>query len=252
MGSLILEEAAKDGRRFEIAGGLEQAGHPQIGRPLPSAPQLQVSSDLKGLLSRAGLLIEFTTPEASLLHARAAAAAKVPVLLGTTGFSPEQFKELKSLAKKIPLFWSPNMSIGIVIVRRAITAISRLLLRFGLAEATRAEISETHHAKKLDKPSGTAKALAQELLQATGWLIRDEEIQAHREGEVVGIHSVTFRCPSENITLTHEATDRRVFAQGALLVAQNFARVCAKPGWHTMDDFVAALEKGSGSLGHGA
>ena len=166
------------------------------------------------------------------------------MLIGTTGFSTVQFETLENYARRIPIFWSPNMSIGIVVVRRAIHAISKLLSDFWPDQRIPLALSETHHTKKMDKPSGTAKALAQELFKATGWLLRDEEIEARREGDVIGIHSVTFNCPSEKISLTHEATDRRVFAQGALLIARNFRTIFTKPGWYTMDHFMEAMEKG--------
>ncbi len=243
MGSLIIEEAAKDLAHFELVGGLEYKTHAQAGQPLPGHPNIPISTDLKHLLSKADLLIEFTTPEASITHAQAAAEAKIPMIIGTTGFSADQFKQLRSCSKKTPIFWSPNMSIGIVIVRRTIASISQLLFNFGLAEQTRVGISETHHTRKKDKPSGTAKALAEELLKATGWLIKDEEIEAKREGDVIGIHSVTFQLAAEKIMLQHEAIDRRVFAQGALLVARNFMPLCKKPGWYGMDDFVNAMQK---------
>ncbi len=246
MGTLLVEEAAKDPARFALVGAVEHAGHPQVGKPLPADPGVTVTDNLASALRGADLIVEFTVPEATLFNARAAAPSGVPMIIGTTGFTPEQLAELRRLSRKIPIFWSPNMSIGIVIVRRTIASLSKLLFDFGVAEKVKAEISEIHHTKKLDKPSGTAKALAQELLKATGWLIRDEEIEAKREGDIVGVHAVTFRAPSENITLMHEATDRRVFAQGALLVAAHFQGLWKKPGFYSMDDFVSAIEKKKG------
>jgi len=244
MGSLIVEEAGRDPGAFRLVGGVESAGHPQAGKSHPAHPALPVESDLGALLKKgADLVIEFTTPEATLAHAETAAKGRVPMVIGTTGLSPEQVKRLKALSRQVPIFWSPNMSLGIVIARRAIGAVSRLLFQFGLGERARARISETHHTQKKDSPSGTAKALRDELLKETGWLIRDEEIEARREGEVIGIHSVTFDCPAEKITLTHEATDRRVFAQGVLVIARNFRRIWTKPGGYGMDDFVTALQK---------
>ncbi len=246
MGSLISQEASKSPERFQLTGAIEHEGHPQLGQPLPSQTRIKISSDLKNVLQEADLLIEFTTTEASVAHARIAAERKVPVIIGTTGFSNDQFDQLQNLARQVPIFWSPNMSIGIVVVRRAIASISKLLLNFGLGEHTRVNISEIHHTQKKDKPSGTAKALAQELFKSTGWLIKDEEIEAKRAGDVVGIHSVTFHCGSERIRMEHEAIDRRVFAQGALLIAQNFHRLYKQPGWYGMDDFVSAIEKEKG------
>ena len=245
MGSLIIEEGIKNSAYFHVVAAVEYSGHPQVDQPIPGVKNLKVSTDLKAALESADLLIEFTTPEATLKNAQLAAEMKVPMIIGTTGFSEQQLETLKTAAKQIPIFWSPNMSIGIVIIRRTINAISQLLFNFGLGEKTRAQISETHHEKKKDKPSGTAKALAQELFKATGWLIRDEEIQAKREGEVIGIHAVTFDTGTERISLQHEAMDRRVFAQGALLVAQNFHHLydLRHSGMYGMDEFVIAMEK---------
>lgn len=242
MGSLILEEASRQRGAFQVAAALEQPGHPQLGQPVACAPSLRVEGDVAAALARADLLIEFTTPEASLTHAAAAVEHCVPMLIGTTGFTPEQMEKLQAHARRIPVFWSPNMSLGIVVVRRTLGAISGLLLNFGLADKTKVRISETHHARKKDAPSGTAKALRDELLKQTGWLIRDEEIEARREGEVTGIHSLTFELESERITLTHEATDRRVFAQGALVIARHFRTLWTQPGWYGMDDFVSAMQ----------
>ena len=244
MGSLLVEEVLKDPAHFELYAGVESPSHPDTGQPVAPGSSARVAKDFRQALQGADLVIEFTQPEVSLAHAAQAAEARVPMVIGTTGFSSAQFDALQGYARQIPIFWSPNMSIGIVIVRRTIAALSKLLFDFGLGEKTRVTLSETHHTRKLDKPSGTAKALAQELFKATGWLIRDEEIEAKREGEVIGIHSVTFHAPSEKITIGHEATDRRVFAQGALLVAQNFRDLFSKPGWYTMDHFINACEKG--------
>ncbi|MBI3332572.1 MAG: 4-hydroxy-tetrahydrodipicolinate reductase [Candidatus Omnitrophica bacterium] len=239
MGSLIVEEALKLPGSFELVGALEQEGHPRIGRPLAGCPRVKVSGDSKGLLAQADLLIEFTTPEATLAHAQAAADAQVPMLIGTTGFSPDQLERLKAFSKRIPIFWSPNMSIGIVVVRRAIGSLFNLLKQFELDGAVRISLSETHHVKKKDAPSGTARLLAEEVRKVTGRSIKESEIEAKREGEVVGIHSVTFDSGAERITLEHEAKDRRVFAQGAVTVARHFHQLCSRPGWYGMDQFIS-------------
>lgn len=251
MGSLLVEEALAHPHHFALTAGIESPGHPDLDQLAAAGQSARVTSDFRSTLKAADLVIEFTQPEVSLVHAAQAAETRVPMIIGTTGFSSAQFDALQNHARQIPIFWSPNMSVGIVIVRRTIAAVSKLLFDFGLGEKTRVTLSETHHARKLDKPSGTAKALAQELFNATGWLIRDEEIEAKREGEVIGIHSVTFHAPSEKITIGHEATDRRVFAQGALLVARNFRTLFPKPGWYTMDHFIETMhEKGSGTFSH--
>lgn len=244
MGSLIVEEAAKEKNLslLQVVGGVEGTGHPQIGQNLPVIGSAKITSDLNELIHVANLIIEFTTPAATLNHAKTAAKAGIPLLIGTTGFTPEQFDQLQTLSRQIPIFWSPNMSLGIVVVRRTIGSISQQILNFGLSDKTKVHISETHHTQKKDAPSGTAKTLRDELLKQTGWLIRDEEIEARREGEIIGIHSVVFDLGSEKITLTHEATDRRVFAQGALVVARHLRELWAGPGFYGMDNFVSAIQ----------
>lgn len=238
MGSLIAEEAARDSAHFRIVGALEQPGHPQAGQPLPAQPALKVSTDAAACLQGADLLIEFTAPEATLANARAAAQARVAMLIGTTGLTLQQLEELRALARQIPVFWSPNMSIGIVILRRLIGSLYGLYRKFGLEGSASIQLSETHHIRKKDKPSGTAKLLAEEVRKVTGRSIPDEEIEARREGEVVGLHSLSIQTGAEKITLQHEALDRRVFAQGALVAARHFMQSTPKPGLYGMDDFV--------------
>lgn len=237
MGSLLIEEILKDSAHFQLVGALEQAGHPKLGQLIPGTSQ-RVASDLKGLLAAAEGLIEFTTPEATLEHARLAAGAGVPMVIGTTGLTLSQLGELKILSRHAAIFWSPNMSIGIVIARKAIRSLADLYRKFGLLEKTSIAISETHHAKKKDKPSGTAKLLAEEVQAAAGRFIPEESIEARREGEVVGIHTVSFLTEAEKISLQHEALDRRLFAQGALYVTRAFAPIWKKPGWYGMDNLI--------------
>lgn len=240
MGSLILEEALRDKKHFQVVAAVEQPGHPQIGKPLANHPDRVVGEDLKSLLTQADLLIEFTTAEASLLHADLAAKMKVPMVIGTTGFSEEQFSTLRHLSRQIPIFWSPNMSLGIFILRRLICFAFELLKSSGLSDSTAVRISETHHVHKKDKPSGTAKQLAQEVMAASGKPAAEIPIEAKREGEVVGLHTVHLDLGSERISLEHEAMDRSLFAKGALLAARHFlAAFRDRPGWYGMDDLMA-------------
>lgn len=238
MGALICEEAAKDSARFELVGAVEHKGHPMIGKPLASHPRLNVTDDLRIALTHADLAIEFTNPEASVRNAKIVADTKVAMVIGTTGFTPEQFSQLRESAKQIPIFWSPNMSVGIIIVRRTIASIFELFRKFGLNDSVKVQMSEVHHTEKKDAPSGTAKQLAEDVRKASGLPFRDEEITAIREGTVVGIHTLTLESGAERIQLQHEATDRRVFAQGALLVSENFLKKFSRPGWYTMDDLL--------------
>ncbi|MBI3318189.1 MAG: 4-hydroxy-tetrahydrodipicolinate reductase [Candidatus Omnitrophica bacterium] len=245
MGSLIAEEAAKDSAHFDLAGALEHPGHPQVGKPYPAKPGLKVSDDLPGLLQQADLLMEFTTPEATLEHAGICAEAQVAMIIGTTGLSPEQTDRLfRETDKKIPIFISPNMSIGIFILRKMIGHVSEELRKLSVP-IQEMKLSEAHHAKKKDRPSGTAKQLAKEIGEATGRVIPENQISVRRDEEfdVAGVHTVTFELGAEKLLLTHEATDRRLFAQGALWVARHFRQVCTEPKVYGMDDFMAQVPR---------
>jgi 4-hydroxy-tetrahydrodipicolinate reductase len=206
--------------RAEYSGGLELLGCP-------------VAYDLQDLLpsSKGATVIDFTAPEVSLASARKASKTGNPVVIGTTGLSAGQLEELESLARDIPIFWSPNMSIGVNALVRVLPMLERIL-----GEAYDMEITEIHHHHKKDAPSGTAVKLAQVLAQSRGWKMEDvgnygrqgmvgarphEELGVHalRGGDVVGDHTVYFFGPGERIEVTHRAHSRENFARGALRAA---------------------------------
>lgn len=178
----------------------------------------------------ADAVIDFTAPEASLEHARLCAAAKVPLVIGTTGFSVPQRAELEKLAASTALVVAPNMSVGVnVVIGMAAELARRLGNDFDV------EILETHHKRKKDSPSGTALKLAEEIAGATNRtrsdfkLAREGQIgerpqreigvQALRGGDVVGEHTVFFFGEGERVELSHRATSRDQFARGAMRAA---------------------------------
>jgi 4-hydroxy-tetrahydrodipicolinate reductase len=197
------------------------------------------------------VVVDFTSPEASLAVAGCAAKHGNPVVTGTTGFSPEQRRELEEYARHTPLFWSPNMSVGIHVLLKVLPELARLL-----GEAYDVDIVELHHKRKKDAPSGTALRLAECLAEARGWDLsetgcyhregiigerpqREIGIQTVRGGDIVGVHSLYFMGPGERIELTHQAHSRENFAQGALRAARWMAG--AKPGkLYTMHDVLHA------------
>lgn len=178
----------------------------------------------------ADAVIDFTAPEASLEHARACAAAKVPIVIGTTGFSTAQRAELEKLSANALLVVAPNMSVGVNVV---IGLAAELARRLG--DDFDVEILETHHSKKKDAPSGTALKLAEEIASATGrgradfrlareGVIgerprREIGVQTLRGGDVVGEHTVFFFGDGERVELSHRATSREQFARGAIRAA---------------------------------
>ena len=122
------------------------------------------------------VIIDFSSPEASVRNAEVAAAHKIPLVVGTTGLSEEQKKLLAQCAGQVPLFWSPNMSLGINVLLRVLPDLVRLL-----GDDYDLEIMEIHHNRKKDSPSGTALRLAECLAEAKGWNLKDTACY-HREG----------------------------------------------------------------------
>ena len=215
--------------RAEFAPGLEALGCP-------------VAHNLADLLSSCpgAVIIDFTAPQVSLDTARQAAARGNPVVIGTTGLDAAQLDELHVLAAKTPIFWSPNMSIGVNALVRILPILEQIL-----GAAYDMEITEIHHHHKKDAPSGTAVKLAQVLAQSRGWDLDEvgnygrqglvgarpsQELGVHalRGGDVVGDHTVFFFGPGERIEVTHRAHSRENFARGALRAATWLAT--QKPG----------------------
>lgn len=178
------------------------------------------------------VIVDFTAPTASLAFARVAAARGAAHLIGTTGLSAEQRAELAELAKKTPILWSPNMSVGVNVLLKILPELTRML-----GENYDVEVMEIHHNKKKDSPSGTAVRLGEALAEAKGWDYNDaacyhregiigerpkKEIgmQTLRGGDVVGVHTVYFFGPGERIEVNHQAHSRENFASGAIRAAK--------------------------------
>ena len=187
-------------------------------------------------LNGADVAIEFTTPQTAKDNIRRAWEQGVPVVCGSTGWKPEELKienyELKNAdnktvitdeAGKPMLVWSSNYSVGVNIffeLNKTLAAqMASLRSQMGACPYT-PSISETHHIHKLDKPSGTAKTLAQQI-EANGRMANGEcPIESFREGEVPGTHVVTWDSEEDAIVITHIAKGRRGFALGAVLTAE--------------------------------
>jgi len=193
-----------------------------------------VSDDLDELLPQVpgAVIIDFTSPETSVATAKIAAKHGNPVVVGTTGLNKEEQAELEKSAQEVPLFWAPNMSVGVNTLLKVLPALVQ-----ALGSDYDMEMVETHHKMKKDSPSGTALKLAQCLAEARGWEYDDvknhcrdgiigerphEEIgvQTLRGGDVVGDHTMFFFGPGERIEVTHRAHSRETFASGALRAAK--------------------------------
>lgn len=196
------------------------------------------SSDPGELLSRApsAVVIDFTLPAVTMPLVEAAVQHGNPLVTGTTGFSEDEARSLEQAAARIPLFWSPNMSVGL---NALLEILPRLTAMLGADYDL--EISEIHHKYKKDAPSGTAVKLADTLARARGWESRETRrfcregligerpekeigVQTLRGGDMVGEHTVYFLGPGERIDVTHQVTSRETFAKGALRVAHWLSR----------------------------
>lgn len=199
---------------------------------------------LEPLLTRADVVIDFTAPEVSLQTADLVARKKKALVIGTTGLQPPDVAQLKILTKKIPLVFSPNMSVGVNLLFQLVKQAAASLPHFDI------EIVEAHHNQKKDAPSGTAMKLAEVAAQASQRSSRDYiygrqglvgarqkkeiGILSVRAGDIIGDHTVLMSHTGERIELIHRAHSRDTFASGALTAAAWVVR--QKPGFYSMAD----------------
>ncbi|MEW6752348.1 MAG: 4-hydroxy-tetrahydrodipicolinate reductase [Candidatus Latescibacterota bacterium] len=242
-------EMVLDSGDLVLVGGTEAAGHPLLGTDLGVAVGraplgVAVTDDLGAAAGQAQVVLDFTRPEATLAAAAVCARSRVAMVVGTTGFSPEQQETLARTVSSIPVVMAPNFSTAMNLLFRLVEEAARIL-----GDGYDVEVVEAHHRHKVDAPSGTALRLAQ---QAASGLQRNlDEVAVHgrqgivgprtrqeigihalRAGDLVGDHTVLFGAPGECLQLGHRATSRDAFAAGALRAARYV--VGAAPGIHSM------------------
>ena len=236
MGRAVAEMAAADG--IEVLGGIDRAG---------DHAAFPVYRDFASLPAGGDAVIDFSVPAALTDLLAWCESEKLPAVICTTGFTPEQVERIREASARIPIFRSGNMSLGIALIRKlAREAAAVLGERFDI------EIVEAHHRRKVDAPSGTALMLYDAVKNARGTDApcvmgragRDSKrspgeigLHAIRGGTVVGEHEVLFLGESERISIRHSAESRSVFAAGALRAAAFL--VGKAPGLYDMDDLLA-------------
>lgn len=216
----------------------ELVGMGRLGVPVTEG----IPPGLKG----EAVVIDFSRPDASVGYLGEAAAKGLPIVIGTTGFSDEQWREIKRLSRRTRALVAPNMSIGINLLLGLVGPVAR-----ALGEEFDVEIVEVHHRFKKDAPSGTALALGRALAAALKRELdrvgvfgrkgivgeRDKKeigIMSLRAGDVVGEHSVIFGGLGERLEFVHRAHSRETFARGAVRAAQWIVR--QKKGLYSMQD----------------
>lgn len=179
-------------------------------------------------MKNADVAIDFSQADAVEEVCRAARQHGRPLVIGTTGHSAEQKRAIEEAAESLPIVFASNFSVGV----NALFALTDKAARI-LGGEFDLKIVETHHTRKKDAPSGTAKTLAEILKKARG--TEDEiPIQSIRQGDVVGEHTVTFSGPGERLELVHHAKSRETFAKGALRAAEWV--IGKPPGLYDMQD----------------
>jgi 4-hydroxy-tetrahydrodipicolinate reductase len=205
----------------------------------------QLEQELRS--SNPQVIIDFTSPEACLKNLSTVSRYEKPVIIGTTGFSDQQLKELQKTArqKRMPIIYAPNLTLGVNVLMNLVLKAARTLPDWDI------EIIETHHRHKKDAPSGTAVKLGKMLAEELGrpdtdiaysherdGCRRDKTIAIHsiRGGGVVGVHQVVFLNDHEKLEIRHEALSRSSFVE-CLVHIIRFA-VLALPGFYTVEEIM--------------
>jgi 4-hydroxy-tetrahydrodipicolinate reductase len=250
MGRMIIN-AIQGAEGITCAGAVEAVGNPVVGKDAGMVAGLgelkvRIEDALQAVIQEGDVVIDFTAAEVSIKNMEIAAQHHKPMVVGSTGFSPEQMEKVRKLIAGFPCVLAPNMSAGVNLMFKIVEEVAR-----ALGEEYACEIIEAHHRMKKDAPSGTALRLGEVIAKARGrqWeevgvygrkgLIGErskEEIGMHaiRAGDIVGDHTVLFGGMGERIEITHRAHTRDTLAQGAVRAAQWV--VNQKPGLYDMGD----------------
>ncbi len=239
MGRCLIE-ALQDQNDLHLAAALDQPESPGIGHDaaafLGRRCGVVIESGIAAALARADVLIDFTRPQGTMVHVDACVAAGVKLVIGTTGFSAEQKARMADAAGSIAIMMAPNMSVGVNVMMRLLQVAAT-----ALHQGYDIEILEAHHRHKVDAPSGTALAMGETIAAALGRELNDCAVYARqghtgerdpsaigfatvRGGDIVGDHTVLFAGTGERIEITHRASSRATYAQGALRAARFLAQ----------------------------
>lgn len=240
MGRALVRLIAASGEH-QLVGALGEPGDPAVGRdagqvagtePLGVAITANLDEALGGPGAGARVVIDFTAPAATARHAQACAAGGQALVVGTTGLGAAEMAALDSAAARVPVLHARNMSLGITVLTELVRQATALL-----GPDFDVEVTEAHHRHKKDAPSGTALQLGEAAAAARGRRLQDVAVYARprlavderpagaigfasiRAGAIVGDHTVLLAGAEEQLELTHRATDRALFARGALRAA---------------------------------
>jgi 4-hydroxy-tetrahydrodipicolinate reductase len=220
---------------FRLSGAIASTKSGRLGQDAAGegAPTgVLITADVGLGLQGAAVAVDFSSSSAVGAHAKACAAARVPILVGVTGFDAANRETLVQAAGSIPVLIAPNTSVGVGVMAQLVA-----MAALKLGPAYDVEISEAHHRMKRDAPSGTALALGEAVARARAVSLNEVAtfdragqnaprtpgsigFSSLRAGDIVGEHTVTFATAGERVEITHRATDRITFARGALRAAE--------------------------------
>lgn len=235
MGQMLVQ-IINASEKARLIGAVERKGHDWIGKDLGASmggaeSGVIVTDDPLEAFAAANAVIDFTTPEATVANAEIAAQARIVHVVGTTGLSDDDLARLSAAARHATVIQAGNMSLGVNLLVQLTKKVAA-----ALDEDFDIEIVESHHRYKVDAPSGTALMLGEAAAEGRGVDLKDVRdsgrdgitgarkrgdigFSAIRGGDVVGEHDVIFAADGERVILRHVATDRAIFARGALKAA---------------------------------
>ena len=248
MGQQITQQISID-ENAELSSAFCRSAHPYHNKIVRGSAKVPYSSDIATGLSNSQVVIDFSLPTVSLSLLEKAVETKIPVLIGTTGFSKEQLSVLETVSHQIPILLAPNTSIG---VNAALSLLAKAAKLIG--KEANIEIIEAHHKHKVDAPSGTAIKMGEVICKELKTELRDRAVYDRTEcnvgrtedeigfsvvraGSIIGEHKVLFALENEIISIEHKALSRQCFAEGAVKAAIWLAK--QENGLYSMQDFLA-------------
>ncbi|MBA2659330.1 MAG: 4-hydroxy-tetrahydrodipicolinate reductase [Nitrosospira sp.] len=238
MGRALLEAVSR-ATDMRLSAALDRAGSPYLmkdaGELIGVPCGINITENAAAALPGSDVLIDFTRPEGTLAHLVVCREKGIKMVIGTTGFSTEQKEELKSASKNVPIVFAPNMSVGVNVTFKLLEIAARVL-----NEGYDIEIIEAHHRHKVDAPSGTALHMGEVVAKSLGRNLSEVAVYGRegntgeraaatigfatvRGGDIVGDHTVMFAGTGERIEISHKASSRATFAEGALRAARFLA-----------------------------
>jgi len=221
---------------LQLAGAFERAGHREIGKDIGTIVGIGetgviLQESMEKVMDAVDIIIDFTSIESTMKNLEISAQKGKAMVIGTTGLSKDNLKEMEPFLKEIPCVMASNMSLGVNLLLKVLQDVARVL-----GEDYDIEIVEAHHRLKKDAPSGTALKMAQVIADAVNRNLdevgvyarhgiigqrtkKEIGIQTVRAGDIVGEHTVLFGGLGERIEITHKASSRDTFARGALKAA---------------------------------